>query len=160
MEKHASDLTRVLDECGVARAIFAGVSIGGYVLFEFWRRFRSRVAGLVIVDSRPQADTQEARANRLKGAADVMERGSEPFLESLVPKLFGRTVLEARPDLVDRARQMMKKMSPHAIAQVQQGMAARPDSVPTLKTINVPTLVRIGEEDTLATVADGELMRQ
>src|SRR5262245_60534408 len=66
MEKHASDLTRVLDGCGIARAIFAGVSIGGYVLFEFWRRLRSRVTGLVIVDSRPQADTEEARANRLK----------------------------------------------------------------------------------------------
>jgi pimeloyl-ACP methyl ester carboxylesterase len=29
-----------------------------------------------------------------------------------------------------------------------------------LKTINVPTLIAIGEEDVLATVADGELMRQ
>ena len=160
MEKHVSDLARVLDECGVGRAIFAGVSVGGYVLFEFWRRCRSRVAGLVIVDSRPQADTSEARANRLKAATDVVEHGSGPFLESLIPKLFGRTTLETRPDLVDGTRPMMKKMSPQAIAQVQQGMAERPDSVPTLKTISVPTLVLIGAEDTLATVADGELMRQ
>ena len=160
MEKHSSEMTRVLDECGVGRAIFNGVSIGGYVLFEFWRRFRNRVAGIVIVDSRPQADTPEGRSNRFKAAEDVMQRGSEPFLDSLIPKLFGRTTVETRPDLIDLARPMMKKMSPQAIAQVQQGMAERPNSIPTLKTIDVPTLILIGEEDMLATIADGELMRQ
>jgi pimeloyl-ACP methyl ester carboxylesterase len=55
---------------------------------------------------------------------------------------------------------MMLKMSPQDIAQVQQGMAARPDSVATLKTINVPTLVVMGEEDMLVPTSDGELMRQ
>jgi len=55
---------------------------------------------------------------------------------------------------------MILKMSPMDIAQVQHGMAARPDSVPTLKTINVPTLVLRGDEDPIATMADGELMRQ
>jgi 3-oxoadipate enol-lactonase len=39
-------------------------------------------------------------------------------------------------------------------------MAERPDSVPTLKTINVPTLVVVGGEDTLSTTADAELMQQ
>jgi pimeloyl-ACP methyl ester carboxylesterase len=160
MEKHALDLARVLDDAGVGRALFAGVSIGGYVLFEFWRRFQGRVAGLAIVNSRAQADTPEGRANRLKAAADVMEHGPEAFLEAQVPKLLGRTTIETRPDLVDGARQMMKSMSAQAIAGVQQGMAERLDSIPTLKTINVPTLILIGEEDRLATTADGELMRQ
>ncbi|HXY51829.1 MAG TPA: alpha/beta fold hydrolase [Terriglobales bacterium] len=160
MEKHALDVACVLDDAGVGRALFAGVSIGGYVLFEFWRRFRERVAGLAIVDSRAQADTPEGRANRLKAAADVMEHGPEEFLQAQIPKLLGRTTMETRPDLVEGARQMMQKMSPQAIAQVQQGMAERPDSIPTLKTIHVPTLILIGEEDTLTTTADGDLMRQ
>jgi len=55
---------------------------------------------------------------------------------------------------------MMRKMSAEDISQVLQGMAERPDSVADLKTINVPTLIAIGEEDVLSTVADGELMRQ
>jgi pimeloyl-ACP methyl ester carboxylesterase len=66
----------------------------------------------------------------------------------------------ARPDLVDGARAMMRKMSAEDISQVQRGMAERPDPVADLKTINVPTLIPIGEEDVLATVADGKLMRQ
>ena len=145
---------------GIGKAAFVGCSIGGYILFEFWRRFRERVTALALCDTRPQADTAEARANRLKAAAAVLEQGTEPFIETMIPKLIGRTTVATRPDLVDGARAMMRKMSAEDISQVQRGMAERPDSVADLKTINVPTLIAIGEEDVLSTVADGELMRQ
>jgi len=160
MEKHALDLVRVLDDAHVGRAIFAGVSIGGYILFEFWRRFRHRVAALALCCTRPQADTPGGRNTRLKTAEDVLERGTEWFADLMIPKLIGKTTREARPDLVAGAKGMMLKMSPIDIAQVQNGMAERPDSVPTLKTIDVPTLIVLGEEDPIATMADGELMRQ
>jgi pimeloyl-ACP methyl ester carboxylesterase len=160
MEKHARDVARVLDAAGAGKAAFIVCSIGGYILFEFWRRFRERVNALVLCDTRPQPDTPEARANRLKAAADVLEQGTEPFLESMISKLMGRTTVGTRPDLVDGARRMMRKMSPQDISLVQRGMAERPDSVGDLKTINVPTLIVMGEEDVLSTVSDGELMRQ
>jgi 3-oxoadipate enol-lactonase len=160
MAKHARDVARVLDAAGTGKAAFVGCSIGGYILFEFWRRFRERVTSLVLCDTRPQADTAEGHANRLKAAATVLEQGTEPFIESMIPKLIGRTTVATRPDLVDGARAMMRKMSAEDISQVQRGMAERPDSVADLKTISVPTLIAIGEEDVLATVADGELMRQ
>ena len=160
MRKHAGDVARVLDAAGIGKAAFIGCSIGGYVLFEFWRRFRARVTSLVLCDTRPQPDTAEARANRFKAADAVLEQGTEPFIESMIPKLLGRTTLAARPDLVDGARAMMRKMSAENISMVQRGMAERPDSAADLKTIKVPTLIAIGEEDLLSTVADGELMRQ
>ena len=159
MEKHAYDLVRVLDDAHVGRAIFAGVSIGGYILFEFWRRFRDRVAGLALCSTRPQADTPEARNTRLQTADQTLERGTEWFADVMMSKLIGQTTCEARPDLLNGAKRMMLKMSPMDIAQVQHGMAVRPDSVPTLKTIDVPTLLLLGEEDPIATLADGELMR-
>jgi 3-oxoadipate enol-lactonase len=159
MEKHADDLARVLDEADVGRAVFAGVSIGGYILFEFWRRYRGRVAGLALSCTRPQADTAEGRAGRLKAAEDVLERGTEPFIESMLPRVFSQRTLSMRPDLVEQARGMMRKMSPADIADAQRGMAQRPDSVPTLASINVPTLLIMGEEDSFAPVSDGELMR-
>jgi 3-oxoadipate enol-lactonase len=160
MQKHASDIARVLDAAGVGKAAFIGCSIGGYILFEFWRRFRARVTSLALCDTRPQADTAEARANRLKAAAAVLEQGTEPFIESMIPKLMGRTTVDTRPDLVDGARAMMRKMSAEDVSLVLRGMAERPDSVADLKSINVPTLIVIGEEDVLSTVADGELMGQ
>lgn len=147
MAKHAEDLSRICDQEGVGRSAFVGVSIGGYILFEFWRRYRQRVQTLVLCNTRASAETQESRAARLRSAADVMERGTEPFAETMLPKLLGKSTLEMRPDLVEDVRRMILKMSPADVNQVQMGMAERPDSVPTLKTINVPTLVIAGEED-------------
>jgi len=160
MEKHAADIARVLDHQEVRRAVFVGVSIGGYVLFEFWRKYRARVEALVLCNTKAHADTPEARAGRLQAAADLMERGTEPFFESMVPKLIGKTTRSTRPDLVEGALRMMRKMSAEDVAMVQRGMADRPDSVETLKTINVPTLIVTGDEDILTGVAEAELMRQ
>ena len=160
MSKHAADLARMMDAEDIGKAVLVGCSIGGYILFEFWRRHRSRVSALAICDSRPQPDTPEGRAGRLKSAADVLELGTEQFFETMIPRLMGRTTLSTRPDLVANAHAMMRKMSAEDVSLVQRGMAERPDSVGDLKTINVPTLVVIGEEDILSTPADGELMRQ
>src|SRR5437660_4719953 len=154
MAKHAADLARICDSEVLGRAVFAGVSIGGYVLFEFWRRYRGRVAALILCDTRAQADTAEGRAARLKAAADVLEQGTEPFIDSMIPKLFGRTTLDTRPDLLKAPQEMMMKMSSEDISLVQKGMAERPDSVAILNTINVPTMVVAGDEDTLTPVRD------
>lgn len=160
MSKHAADIARVLDDADVGRAPLIGVSIGGYVLFEFWHRSRNRVAALGLCNTKAPADGPEARAGRQQAANDVLERGTEPFLESMVPRLLGKTTRETRPDLVDGALRMMRQMSPEDIAQVQRGMADRADSVDTLKTINVPTLLVTGDEDILTGVNEAELMRQ
>jgi 3-oxoadipate enol-lactonase len=160
MEKHAADIAHVMDDANVGRAPLVGVSIGGYALFEFWRKHRGRVAALGLFNTKAPADGPEARAARLQAANDVVERGTEPFFDSMVPKLMAKTTREMRPDLVDRALRMMRKMSPEDVAQVQRGMAARPDSIETLKTINIPTLLVTGDEDQMTGVNEAELMRQ
>src|SRR5580658_5817430 len=160
MDKHANDIARVLDHAGIGRAPLVGVSIGGYALFEFWRRHRGRVSALGLFNTKAPADSAEARAGRLQAANDVVERGTEPFFESMIPRLLGQTTRETRPDLVEGALRMMRKMAPEDVAQVQRGMAERPDSVDTLKSINVPVLLITGEEDMLTGVNEAELMRQ
>src|ERR1039457_5637361 len=141
MEKHAADISRVMDDAEVGRAPLIGVSIGGYALFEFWRKHRGRVAGLGLCNTKAPADGPEARAGRLQAANDVLDRGTEPFFESMIPRVMAKNTREMRPDLVEGALRMMRKMSPEDVAQVQRGMASRPDSIETLKTINVPTLL-------------------
>ena len=160
MEKHAADIAHVMDDADVGRAPLIGVSIGGYALFEFWRRHRGRVAGLGLCNTKAQADGPEARAGRLQAANDVLQRGTEPFFESMIAKVLGKTTRDMRPDLVDGALRMMGQMSPEDVAQVQRGMAARPDSIETAKTINVPTLLVTGAEDLMTGVNEAELMHQ
>jgi len=160
MEKHAADIARLMDDAGIGRAPVIGVSIGGYVIFEFWRQFRGRAAALILCNTKAAADGAEARAERLQAANDVLDHGTEPFVETMISKVLGKTTRESRPDLVDGALRMMRKMSPQDVAQVQRGMAERKDSVATLKTINVPALLVTGAEDLMTGVPEAELMRQ
>lgn len=160
MQKHAADIARVMDAAGVDRGPIIGVSIGGYAIFEFWRRFRNRVTGLVLCNTKASADTSEARAGRLEAANEVMQRGTEPFFEGMLQKVLAETTRRSRPDLVEGAHRMMRKMSAENVAGVQRGMAERTDSIATLKTINVPTLIVTGDEDTMTGVPEAEVMKQ
>ena len=159
MLKLADDLDRLCREFEITRAIFVGVSIGGYTLFEFWRRHRERVRALVLANTRAGAETTEGRATRLATAERVLREGTTGFIDDLLPKLFSKTTVTNRPDIVDAGRAMAKRMSPADIAAVQRGMAERVDSIPTLATIDVPTLVIAGEDDNVP-LAELELMHQ
>ncbi len=159
MQKFAADLAALCREERISKAFFAGVSIGGYLLFEFWRRYREHIAALALANTRASAETPESRATRLASADKALREGAAGFVEEMLPKLTSPITQSNRPDIVDAARRMMQKMSPQDIAGIQQGMAARPDSIPTLQTIDVPTLIISGEDDSVP-LAEAELMRQ
>ncbi|HVI08129.1 MAG TPA: alpha/beta fold hydrolase, partial [Candidatus Binatia bacterium] len=89
MDKHATDLARVMDDAEVGRAPLIGVSIGGYALFEFWRKHRGRVAALGLCNTKAAADSAEARAGRLQAADEVLERGTGQFFQSMVARVLG-----------------------------------------------------------------------
>jgi pimeloyl-ACP methyl ester carboxylesterase len=159
MQKYADDLERLCRELNVERAVFAGISIGGYILFEFWRQRRERFAGIVLADTRAGEDSEGARNGRMQSIEDVQKRGPDPFLDTMAGKLLGTTTRRNRPDRVAAARAMMAKMTIAGISAVQRGMAQRPDSTATIKTINVPTLILVGDEDVVTPVSEAELMR-
>ena len=160
MQKHASDVAQVMTHAGIGRAPLIGVSIGGYTIFDFWRRFRNRVSALVLCNTKAGADNTEARASRLEAANDVLQRGTEPFFDGMLQKVLAEPTRHSRPDLVEGALRMMRKMSAEDVAGVQRGMAGRPDSVSTLKTIHAPVLIMTGDEDNMTGVPEAELMKQ
>jgi 3-oxoadipate enol-lactonase len=159
MEKLADDLAGLCRQERINKAFFVGVSLGGYLLFEFCRRYRDHVAALVLANTRPGAETPEGKANRLQLADRVLHEGTAGFIEEMLSKLMSQATRTNRPDLVDVTRKMMQSMSAEDIAGVQRGMADRPDSVATLSTINVPTLLIAGDEDSIP-LSEFELMRQ
>jgi pimeloyl-ACP methyl ester carboxylesterase len=159
MPKLADDLDRLCRELDITRAIFVGVSIGGYTLFEFMRRHRERVVALVLANTRAGAETAVGRASRLQIAEKVEREGTAVFSDDLLQKLFSKATVSNRPDIVDSARAMAQQMSPADFAQVQRGMADRADSIPTLAAINAPTLVIAGEDDSVP-LSELELIHQ
>ena len=111
MQKLADDLTLLCREERIGKAIFVGVSIGGYLLFEFWRRYREQVAALVLANTRAGAETPEGKAKRLQAADRVLREGTAGFIEEMLSKLFSQATRTNRPDIVDAARRMMQSMS-------------------------------------------------
>lgn len=149
MERHAYDLLRICDELKVGKATFVGCSIGGYVLFEAWRRFRERFKALVLCNTKADPDDDSARATRLRAAEDVLLRGPGLFIANSLPKLLGESTKRNRPDILEAARATTAGSTAQGIAMVQRGMAERVDSTRTLTEIAVPTLVLAGSEDTV-----------
>ena len=160
MQLHAADVEAVCRDAQVKTAAFAGISIGGYVLFEVWRRTPGRMRAMALCDTRAGADNEAGRATRRQTAAEVLERGVEGFIESMVPKLLGESTRRNRKDIVEQARHTMRFSKPQGMAAVQLGMAERPDSNATLATIKAPALVLHGDEDTLVPLAEAEQMHR
>lgn len=146
MSRLATDVLALLDHLALDEAVFAGCSIGGYVLLELWRQAPRRVRGLAFVCSKPQPDTEPALQKRVETIARVRREGVEGFFDSAAQTLLGATARARRPELVPEVRSRMT-LTAEALVAVQAGLAARPDSVPTVSTIGVPVLAIAGGED-------------
>jgi len=158
MAQLADDVLALLDHLKVPEAIFAGCSIGGYVLLELWRKAPERMQGLVFVCSKPQPD---AEANQQKRAANIAQSragGTAALFDGMAQTLIGATARERRPAIVAELR-ARKTLTPEAAVAVQAGLATRPDSVPTVATIDMPVLAIAGGEDVAVTANDMEAFR-
>jgi 3-oxoadipate enol-lactonase len=158
MEEMAEDLAALLDELNVARAVVCGLSMGGYVALAFCRAHPERVRALVLADTRPQADTEEARRTREENARRALEEGMEPIAGAMLPKLLSPLTSERSPEVVERVRALMMGVSPRGAAAALRGMALRGDQTGTLSKIDVPTLVVVGADDLITPPSDAESM--
>ncbi len=155
MEQFADDLAGLLDALGVGVPVtVCGLSMGGYVALAFVRKYADRLAGLILCDTRALSDSEEAIANRRKLAKSVLANGSEVAARGMPVTLFAPATLEERPELVESVAKTIRATDPKSIAAALRGMAERPDSTALLEAITVPTLVIVGEHDTLTPAAE------
>jgi 3-oxoadipate enol-lactonase len=160
MERIAEDTVALLDHLGLPQAAVCGLSMGGYAAFALWARYPRRVNALVLADTRAGADSEEAKKGRADLAEKVRLQGPEAAAEAFLPKLLGETTRRERPELVARVREMILANPARGIRDALFGLAARADSTDRLRSIDVPTLVVVGEEDTVTPPAEAEKMQQ
>ena len=153
MAQLASDVLALLDHLQVPAAVFAGCSIGGYVLLELWRRARERMSGLVFVCSKPQPDAEANLEKRAAAIAQLRAEGTGALFDEIAMALIGRTARQRSIEIVGELRSHMT-LTPEAAVAVQAGLATRPDSAPTVATIEVPVLAIAGGEDPGVTPAE------
>jgi pimeloyl-ACP methyl ester carboxylesterase len=159
MAQLATDILALLDHLNLPTALFAGCSIGGYVLLELWRRAPERMRGLAFVCSKPQPDAAANLARRTASIDKLRAGGGAELLQSMmqmqIRSLTGKTALKLNPGIVDELSAQVT-LTPEAVVAVQAGLAMRPDSMSTVATIHVPVLAIAGGEDTGVTAADME----
>ena len=149
MEQFADDVAGLMDVLGMQDAVICGLSMGGYAAFAFLRKYPQRVKGLILADTRPAADTAEARANRENVARIAETQETEAIADLQVPKLISEYTRQHHLEIELRIRQMINAATPQGIAAASRGMAQRADSTALLSTIAFPTLVIVGEQDSL-----------
>ena len=160
MDEHAGDIVDLLDALHVEDAVVGGLSMGGYVAFALVRHAARYIRGLVLADTRPQADTPEGVEGRRKMLALVREKGPAAVADEMIPKLLGENTRRSRPDVAQTVRALILSSSADAIANAITALMTRADSTPLLATIHVPTLIVVGEQDTITPPALSEQMYQ
>ncbi|HEU5261072.1 MAG TPA: alpha/beta fold hydrolase [Gemmatimonadales bacterium] len=155
MARYADDLVAILDALGVRQAALCGLSMGGYVLFELLRRHPERAKALVLVDTRPDADSSEAKRGRDELAAVAEREGPQGVIERLLPKLLAR---QTQSEVADQVREMARRWSVPGLMGALRALRDRPDSTDTLRQVRVPTLVLVGSEDQIAAPDIGRAM--
>jgi 3-oxoadipate enol-lactonase len=152
MEQHADDLVALLDTLNVDEpVVLCGLSMGGYVAWQFQQKYPERLRALILCDTRAIADTPEGVENRKRLAKMVVENGSAAVAAAMLPNLFSPVTGSRDQTVIDELRQTMAATSPQGIASASLGMAERPDVTALLPGIATPALLIVGEDDGIST---------
>jgi pimeloyl-ACP methyl ester carboxylesterase len=157
MEQFADDLAALLRKLEVEQPVtLCGLSMGGYIAWQFALRHRARLARLVQCDTRAVADKPEAAQGRLESAQKVLTEGPQMLVDTLLPKLFAPDAATRQHDMVRATRKIMLGTKPVGIAAALRGMAQRPDVSGELASFDLPVLLICGEHDAIVKAEEME----
>ncbi len=153
----AQEVAALLDHLKIIEPVFiGGLSMGGYVTFEFLRQFPQRVRGLGLFSTRPAADTPEGRQKRMATIESIKKEGQASFSEKVILNLIGKTAQETKPEIVRLVKEMILKNSSEGVTDALLAMAERRDSQDLLASVSCPALVIAGEEDTFVPLEEAK----
>jgi 3-oxoadipate enol-lactonase len=156
----ADDLAAYLDALGIRqKIILCGLSMGGYIVFAFYRKYPDRLAGLILTATRAAADSPQARLGRDQSAELARQQGVNAIVDAMLPKLLAPATAQNQPELVEQARQIMTANSLAGVLGDLVALRERPDSTPTLGEIDTPTLLLPGAEDQIIPLPEAQAMQ-
>ena len=158
IDRYGDDVIALLDRLSIESAVIGGISMGGYTALSIWRRHRARVRGLMLFDTRAGAESDAGRMKRAEQVDFVREKGVSALATEIIPMIVGATTRARHPEVVERVRRMIARANPAGVIGAIEAMMDRPDSIPALATINVPTLIVCGAEDMATPPDESRLM--
>jgi len=161
MAKAAQVVHETLEELKVKEPItLCGLSMGGYIAFEYVRAYPTEVKKLVLVATKAGADNDEGKAGRFKTIESIQQHGMRPFVEMFSTKALGDVTIAGRSEVVTRLKDMISSSESQSTIEALKGLADRRDSVSLLPEITCPTLVIAGQDDKLIPVTEHEIMQK
>ena len=156
LDEYAGDVVGLMDALSIERAVIGGLSMGGYITFALFRLAPARFDGVILADTKAPADTSEGLAGRRAMRETLRSQGVSAVVDSLLPKVVGETTRRERPQVLADIRRLMERNQPAAIDAALHALMNRQDSTPDLGRIRHPTLVVVGQEDTVTPTTEAE----
>ncbi|MBI1806664.1 MAG: alpha/beta fold hydrolase [Ignavibacteria bacterium] len=160
VEYFVDDLIGLLDHVKISRAVVVGLSMGGYIALRAIERNPERFRGVILCDTRSEADNNEGKIKRANQAKAVQTDGLRKFAESFVKVVFYEKTFETNPRAVEMIREIIERSDPRAVVGTIIALAGRTDSTSALYTINVPTLILVGQHDGLTPPSASHAMKE
>jgi pimeloyl-ACP methyl ester carboxylesterase len=160
MRQYAHDLKQLLDEKGLDKVVICGLSMGGYIAMAFAERWPERLAGLILCNTKSNADTEEGVEARHSTAKNAREKGMDVIARGMAPSLLTERTRNERPELVERVVAMIARQDPEVVAATSLGMAQRPDRLEVLRRFQGPAMVITGDADMLMPLATSTVMAE
>lgn len=160
MKDMADDVAELLRNLKIERAIFAGLSMGGYILLSLYSRSPDKFAALVLCDASADADSEEQRESRFDFVERIEKNGMQPLIDEMLPNLLSEFTKRNKPDLVDNIKRMFSETHPQAAIAALGGMAARADFNRLLAENSPPTLLIFGAEDKITDLKTAEKLHR
>ena len=158
IESLADDLDALARHLGVRPFVLCGLSMGGYVSLAYATRHLDGLRGLVLIDTRAEADTPEGREGRRKMIDLVRTSGSSAVADAMFPKLVAPELPRNNPEVAARLRAILNDCPPGTIEAALMAMRDRRDYTEELKSIAIPALVIVGEADAITRPASARAM--
>ncbi|MEA2736406.1 MAG: hypothetical protein QOE14_2857 [Humisphaera sp.] len=160
MESIADDIHALLKEIGALPAILGGLSMGGYAALAYAKKYPADLKGLLLIDTRAEADTAQGREGRQKMIDAVRAKGSSAAAEAMMPKMLAPDTPAKSPDVARELRTIMESQPPLTIENALIALRDRPDYCKDLASIPVPTLILVGESDAITPPAMAETLNK
>jgi len=160
IEEHCDDLIALLDHLEIEKTVIVGLSMGGYIALRALERNPERFLGLVLCDTRSEADSNEAKIKRAGDAGRVKKEGSKRFADDFVRKVFAPDSFSGVKEATELVHRIIRQTTPLSIAGTLIALSARTDTTPSLQHIKAPTLIMVGEHDAITPPAAAQAMEE
>jgi 3-oxoadipate enol-lactonase len=152
------DLFGLMDQLKLSEVILCGLSMGGYVALRAVEREKGRVSALILADTRSEADSNEAKTKRADAISKIKRGELSAYFDGFLQGALGEDTRKIQPALVLSIKSQLMQVSPKSLVAALIALAARTDTTQFLSEISIPTLIIVGEQDTLTPPPASESM--